>query len=69
MKKLYLEENNLFYEILKLTIYFVIALYPFYLFGSGSIQISHYLLLIFSILVLISIDIRLDRYFYIFFFF
>ena len=67
MKKLYLEENNLFYEILKLTIYFVIALYPFYLFGSGSIQISHYLLLIFSILVLISIDIRLDRYFYIFF--
>lgn len=69
MKKLYLEENNLFYEILKLTFYFVITLYPFYLFGSGSIQISHYLLLIFSVLVLISIGVRLDRYFYIFFFF
>ena len=46
-----------------------IAIYPLYLFRSGSIQISHYLFLLFSVLVLIRIGISINKYFYIFIFF
>ena len=44
-------------------------MYPIYVFGSGSIQIGHFLLFIFSIMVLIIFGIPIDKYFYAFLFF
>ena len=69
MKNLDFKRNNLLYRVLKLSLYFAIALYPLYLFPSGSIQISHFLLLIFSISVLVLIGFPVDKYFYTFSFF
>ena len=66
MKNLYFKTDNLLHIILKFILFFIIALYPLYIFPSGSIQISHFLLLIFSISVLILIDIPLDKYFHTF---
>lgn len=66
MKNLYFKRDNLLHIILKFILFFIIALYPLYIFPSGSIQISHFLLLIFSISVLILIGIPLDKYFYTF---
>ncbi len=66
MKKFDLIENNSLNKFLKFILYFGISLYPIYIFGSGTIQIGHFLLLIFSIIVLIKIGIPIDRYFYTF---
>mgnify|MGYP007047380726 FL=1 len=68
MKNLSFKEDNLSNTILKLILYFAIALYPIYIFPSGTVQISHFLLLIFSILTLIHIGISLNKYFFIFLF-
>ena len=69
MVNFYFKKNNLLQRILKIIIFFILALYPLYIFPSGLIQVSHFLLLIFSILVLAMISISLDKYFYIFLFF
>jgi len=69
MINLYLKTDNSLQRILKIILFFIIALYPLYIFPSGSIQISHFLLLIFSILILMLIGISFDKYFYIFLFF
>tara|TARA_A100000164_G_scaffold379178_1_gene422768 strand:+ start:232 stop:1422 length:1191 start_codon:yes stop_codon:yes gene_type:complete len=66
MKKFDLIENNSLSTFLKFILYFGISLYPIYIFGSGLIQIGHFLLLIFSIIVLIKIGIPINRYFYTF---
>jgi hypothetical protein len=66
MKNLHFKEDNLSHAILKLILYFAIALYPIYLFPSGTIQISHFLLIIFSILTLIHIGISPNKYFFTF---
>ncbi len=69
MKNIDLNQSNLLNIVLKFFLFFGIALFPLYLFDSGSIQISHFLLIIFSILVLITIGIPRNKYFYIFGFF
>ena len=40
-----------------------ISLYPIYVFDSGSIQPSHFFLLIFSIITLLNFKILIDKYF------
>ena len=69
MISLYFKTYNSIHKILNFFIFFIIALCPLYIFPSGSIQISHFLLLIFSVLVFMFIGISLDKYFYIFLFF
>ena len=66
MKSLDLNQKNLLNNLLKLILYFGIALFPLYIFNSGSIQIGHFLLIIFSILVFTTIGIKENKYFYIF---
>ena len=41
-------------------------MYPIYIFGSGTVQIGHFLLIIFSRVVLIKIGMPKDKYFYTF---
>ena len=69
MKDFDLNRPNLSNKVLKLLLYFGVALFPLYIFGSGTMQISHFLLLIFSIFVLTVIGIPLNKYFYVFGFF
>ena len=69
MKTYDLKQANLPNTVLKFLLYFGIALYPLYIFDSGTMQIGHISLLIFSILVLIITGIPHSRYFYIFGFF
>ena len=66
MKKINLVDNTLLDTTLKIILFFGIFLYPVYLFDSGSIQISHYLLFIFSFIVLVINRILLDNYFFTF---
>ena len=66
MKNIDFKRNNLLHIILKFILYFTIALYPLYLFPSGTIQISHFLLLIFSVFILIFFGFSLEKYFYTF---
>lgn len=61
MKKIDLIENNLRYLL-----YLGISFFPVYIFGSGSIQIAHFLLLLFSVIVLIRNNIQFDKYFFTF---
>jgi glucan phosphoethanolaminetransferase (alkaline phosphatase superfamily) len=56
----YFKTYNSIHKILNFFIFFIIALYPLYIFPSGSIQISHFLLLIFSVLVFMFIGISLE---------
>jgi hypothetical protein len=65
----YFKTYNSLYSILNFFFFFIIALIPLYIFPPGSIQISHFFLLIFSVLVFMFIGISLDKYFYIFLFF
>ncbi len=58
--------SNLYNNYQSLILYFAISFYPIYLFGSGSIQPSHFILFVFSIIVLFKTKIPLDRYFYTF---
>ena len=69
MKNFDLNHSNLSNNLLKFLLYFGIALFPLYIFGSGTMQISHFSLLIFSIFVLTIFGIPLNKYFYIFCFF
>ena len=69
MKKINLVDNTLLDTTFKIILFFGIFLYPVYLFDSGSIQISHYLLFIFSFIVLVINRILLDKYFFTFLFF
>ena len=66
MKNTNLLEKNLNKHILNYMLYLGVCLYPIYIFGSGTIQISHFLLFIFSIFVLTKITVQLDRYFFTF---
>ena len=50
-------------KIIKITLYLAIGLYPIYFFVSGSMQPSHFFLLIFSILTLFIFKIYIDKYF------
>ena len=58
--------SNLSNTLLKLTLFFGITTFPLYLLPSGSVQITHILLLMFSFLVLVKIGFPRDKYFYIF---
>jgi len=58
--------SNLSNTLLKLTLFFGIMTFPVYLLPSGSVQITHILLLMFSLLVLVKIGFPRDKYFYIF---
>ena len=58
--------SNLSNNLLKLTLFFGIMTFPVYSLPSGSVQITHILLLIFSFLVLVKIGFPRDKYFYIF---
>lgn len=69
MKNIELSLNFLSKNILKVILFFGIASYPVYIFSPGSIQITHALLLLFSILVLTIIGIPRNKYFYVFLFF
>lgn len=69
MKNLNLIENNLINNLLKITLFFGISLFPVYIFGSGTIQIAHFFLILFSIIVLTKITVPLDKYFFTFLFF
>ena len=66
MINLEIKDNNLFHTMLKVILYFGFAVYPVYLVPSGNIQVTHYLFLIFTILVFLFIGIQLDKYFYTF---
>ena len=66
MKSFDLIKNNLLNKALNFFLFFGFSLFPIYLFDSGSIQISHFLLLIFSLLVLTILGIPRDKYFYFF---
>ena len=57
INKIYLE------KITKISLYLAISLYPIYVFDSGSIQPSHFFLLIFSIITLLNFKILIDKYF------
>ena len=50
MKKNDLIEDNLSKNILRYLLYLGISLFPIYIFGSGSIQISHFILFYFQLL-------------------
>lgn len=69
MKSLNPNINNLYNLILKLTLFLGIATSPLYLLSSGSPQLSHLFLFLFSILVLLKFGISRDKYFYFFLFF
>lgn len=69
MKNIDLYQTNLSNKVIKFSLYFGIALFPLYIFDSGTIQISHFSLLIFSIFVLTIVGITHNRYIYIFGFF
>ena len=66
MINLEIKDNNLIHTMLKVILYFGFAVYPVYLVPSGNIQVTHYLFLIFTILVFLFIGIQLDKYFYTF---
>ncbi len=69
MKNIEFNLNFFSNNILKLILFLGIASFPVYLLPSGSIQITHILLLLFSILVLSIIGIPRNKYFYVFSFF
>ena len=50
-------------KIIKITLYLAIGLYQSIFFVSGSMQPSHFFLLIFSILTLFIFKIYIDKYF------
>lgn len=66
MRKNDLIEDNLSKYILRYLLYLGISLFPIYIFGSGTIQISHFLLLLFSIIVFTKMTIQFDKYFFTF---
>src|SRR6056300_210601 len=63
MKKIDLIQDNLSKNTLRYLLYLGISLFPIYIFGSGTIQISHFLLLLFSIIVLTKMTIQFVKYF------
>lgn len=69
MKNLDLSNYHFKDKIINLFFYFGIATYPLYFFKSGSIQISHFFLLLFSVFVLVRIGITKNKYFFTFLFF
>lgn len=69
MKNIELSLNFLSKNIIKVILFLGIASFPIYIFPPGSIQITHILLLLFSILVLTIIGIPRNKYFYVFLFF
>ena len=66
MKNFNLTDHNYLNVFLKIILYFALSLYPIYIFGSGTVQIGHFLLIIFSMVVLIKIGMPKDKYFYTF---
>ena len=60
INKIYLE------KIAKISLYLAISLYPIYIFDSGSVQPSHFFLIIFSIVTLLNFKIYINRYIVIF---
>ena len=58
MKNFNLTDHNYLNVFLKIILYFALSLYPIYIFGSGTVQIGHFLLIIFSMVVLIKIGMQ-----------